>query len=76
MTGRQILEQLSRLPDAELDYPVIAIHGSSGDSFEVYISGKVTEVTGDEQAGELLSMEPGDKYIWGSLYWRCNRNLI
>lgn len=67
MTGRQILMQLKKLTDAELDYPVMVTHGGSGESFEVSIYGEVMEVTGDEEAGELLSMEPGDKYIWGSL---------
>lgn len=67
MTGKQILEELKWLSEEELNLPVMATDSRSGESFEVSIYGEVITVTGDEEAGELLSMEVGEKYIWGSV---------
>ena len=35
----------------------------SGDTNEVNIYPDTKEVTGDEEAGEILEMEPGTKYV-------------
>jgi hypothetical protein len=67
MTGRQIFEKLKNMPEDKLDLPVIVTHGSSGETFEVNVYGEVETVTGNEEAGVILDMEPGDEYIWGSL---------